>query len=556
MNFGLSQKIKQIIFVLSGLLLVSNITLAQVIEPEAVPGEYLVKIKSTLKSTTLNSTTLNSNSAARLFYNPALLSHQLQAQVLRILPDANMVVVQRPPIETQSSSVTLMAQNDFVEYVEPNYIYRALALPNDTSFGKQWGLKSSLSNGIDIGAEAAWDVTTGSEQIIVGIIDSGVDLSHPELKGNLWVNQAEANGQPGVDDDGNGYVDDINGFNAINPRSSPNDESGHGTHCAGTIGATGNDGVGITGVNWKVKIMPLRFLGSDGVGTLEAAIRAIDYGIKMGARILSNSWGAYTSSQGLQEAIERSNQAGILFVAAAGNDGTNNDIKPMFPASHPIANVISVAASNERGVMAPFSNWGKTTVHIGAPGAAILGLWKNGETASKSGTSMAAPFVSGVAALILSHEPHLTHLELKERILKTARPLGDFRNRTVTGGLVNAYYGINNLIAPPDENDPANWKSIPINISSEHPYKPQTKQVFEVNIPGAKQIALYFERFEVEFQNDQLVFRDKNDKTSVFTGNRNERYSRPINGDTVKLEFKSDVATEGYGFDIVKAAYR
>ena len=519
---------------------------AQFQEAEAVPGEYIVKLKPMMSTMSLGAVTLG---------------QRLGATVKSTIPSANLVVVVRASVETQKSALTVMSNNPLVEYVEPNYIYRAVKTPNDTDFSKQWGLKNSIAkvNKIDIDAEKAWDIETGSDQVIVAIIDSGIDYNNLDLKDNIWKNETELKGKPGVDDDGNGYVDDIYGINPIGGGVNPMDDNGHGSHCAGTIGGTGNDGRGIVGVNWKVKLMGLKFLAADGAGTLEAAVRAIDYAVKMGAKVMSNSWGAYTSSQALQEAIERSHKAGVLFVAAAGNSGTNNNIKPLYPASHDIPNIISVAAIETTGSVAGFSNWGSKTVHLAAPGVAIHGIWKNGEYKSASGTSMAAPFVSGVAALVLAHQPQLTHIELKERLLRTARPLASIRNLASTGAVVNAYNALQNIQPPPDENDPANWtNSIPLDIKSAHPYLPRTKETYEVRVPGAKEISLLFARFETEFQNDQVRLLDKTGKLlATLSGVRaDERYSRIIIGDYVKIEFSSDVETEGYGFEIIKAAYR
>lgn len=511
---------------------------------EAVPGEYIVKLKPFMMRT--------------MNLNEAQLAHHLGANIKSTIPSANLLVVTRASVETQKSAIEVLSSNPLVEYVEPNLIYRAIRTPDDLDFSKQWGLKNpQIKNGVDIDAEHAWDIETGSDQIIVAIIDSGIDYNNENIKNNVWINKAEASGKPGVDDDNNGYVDDIYGINAVGGSVNPLDDNGHGSHCAGTIGGTGNDGKGITGVNWKVKMMGLKFLAADGAGTLEAAVKAIDYAIKMGAKVMSNSWGSYTSSQALQEAILRSHKAGVIFIAAAGNDGTNNDEKPMFPASHDFPNVISVAANDNNGSFAGFSNWGKKSVHIGAPGVGIYGIWKGGETKSPSGTSMAAPFVSGVAALVLAHEPNITNIEIKERLLRTARPLASFRGQVTSGGMINAFNALKNFQPPPDANDPANWQSIPLAISSAHPYLPKTKETYEVKIPGAKEISLYFSRFDTEQQNDQVKLTDKNGKIAhLMSGTRNERYSRIVTGDYVKIEFYSDIETQGYGWDLVKAAYR
>lgn len=536
-------RVSKVFIVLS--ILSSVVATAQAREVEAVPGEYIVKLKPMMSTMGINTTTLG---------------QRLGGIVKSTIPSANLLVVTRASVETQKSAIEVLSSNTLVDYAEPNYIYHAIKTPNDTDFAKQWGLKNTMTiaSKVDIDAEKAWDITTGSEQVIVAIIDSGMDYNHPDLKDNAWMNEAEANGKPGVDDDNNGYVDDIHGINAIAGGVNPLDDNGHGSHCAGTIGGTGNNGLGIVGINWKVKMIGLKFLGADGAGTLEAAVKAIDYAVKMGARVLSNSWGSYGSSQALQEAIERSNKAGAIFIAASGNDGTNNDVKPLYPASYPVANVVAVAANDTNGSIAGFSNWGKKTVHLSAPGVGIHGIWKSGEAKAASGTSMAAPFVSGVAALVLAHEPSLTNLELKDRLLRTVKPLASVRGLASTGGMVNALYALQNFQAPPDENDPANWQTIPLAISSAHPYLPSTKEIYEVRVPGAKEISIYFKRFETEFQNDQMRLFDKSGKLlATLSGLKaEERFSRIVKGDYVKIEFVSDIETEAYGFEITKAAYR
>lgn len=519
-------------------------------ERDAMPGEYVIKLKPMFSTLDFNPQKLN-----------VQLGSVLGAFVKSALPSANLLVVQRAVVETQKSAIQELSNNPLVEYAEPNLIYRSLKLPNDPDFARQWGLKNSIvsQNSVDIDIERAWDITTGSEEMIVAIIDSGIDYNRPDLRANIWTNELELNGKPGVDDDQNGYVDDIYGINPIGDGSinNPHDNSGHGTHCAGTIGGVGDNGHGITGVNWKVKIMGLKFLRSTGEGTLEAAVKAIDYAVSKGAKVLSNSWGSYESSLALEEAIERAHKAGAIFIAAAGNDGTNNDEKPIYPASIDIPNVISVAAINQNGEMSGFSNWGAKTVDIGAPGVSIYGFWKNGETKSVSGTSMAAPFVSGVAALVWSHEPQLTNLELKERLLRTSRPLGSLREKSTSYGMVNAYYALINEQHPPDPNDPANWESIPVSIETDHPYASYTKKTFEVHVPGAKEISLYFEHFDTEKQMDEVKLINKEGRISHnISGPRGRFYSRIIKGDTVKVEFKADASVESYGFKITKAAYR
>lgn len=528
--------------------------IAHASEPEAVPGEYVVKLKPSVSV------------AGHSVQN---LSKVLGGFVKSTIPDYNMVVVKRPVMEMSAFAVQSLSVNDQVEYAEPNYIYRINRTPNDPMLGQLWGLinagQKDSSNkvgvaGVDVDVEKAWDLQTGSSSLLIAVIDTGVDYTHPDLQDNIWVNEAELNGQPGVDDDGNGYADDVYGMNFTNansPRPNGLDDHGHGTHCAGTIGARGDDGKGIVGVAWNVRILPVKFLGADGGGSLEGAIKAIDYATKMGAKIMNNSWGGGGFSQALLEAIQRSNQAGVLFVAAAGNESNNNDARPVYPATYDVPNILSVAAIDNRGAMASFSNYGKRTVHVAAPGVNVYSSVTKGRYDSWSGTSMAAPHVTGVAVLLASNEPQMTGLELKERILATVRPLSAARGKTSTGGLVSAYNALTNTVAPPDMNDPVHWASQPLAISSAHPYAKRANESWEVNVPGAKEIALYFQRFDTERNYDKVTLYDRaGAKVAEISGALDDSFSPVINGDYVRIVFTSDDSVERYGFDLTKVAYR
>jgi subtilisin family serine protease len=345
------------------------------------------------------------------------------------------------------ADIDAIKQNPMVAYVEPDSEVRinsARNVPNDPQFGKLWGLENTANPGVDIQARKAWTLTTGSDQVVVAVIDTGTSAL-ADLKDNLWVNEKEKNGKPGVDDDGNGYVDDIHGYDFVNNDGDPSDDHGHGSHCAGTIGASGNNGKDIVGVAWKVKIMPLKFLSARGSGSLSDAIRAIDYGTMMGAQILSNSWGGGRKSSALEEAITKANNKNILFVAAAGNSRQNMDKRPSYPASYEVDNVVAVAALEKSGGLASFSNYGATTVHVAAPGKDILSTTPGG-LKSWSGTSMAAPHVSGIAALILSHPgavargvSRIKPKAMRDLLIKTSTPLPKVKGKVISGGITNAY---------------------------------------------------------------------------------------------------------------------
>jgi thermitase len=525
-------------------------TAAYAAQPEAVPGEYVVKLRTPVSA---------------FVNNKNLLAQGLSSYVKSTIPSANVVVIKRPVFELQSSVVKTLAQNPNVEIVEPNYIYRINKTPNDPMLGQLWGManigqadseRHKGVAGVDIGATQAWDIETGSKDTIVAVIDTGIDYTNPDLVDNVWTNEAELNGKPGVDDDNNGVIDDIHGYNAVTNSGDPKDDHGHGSHCSGTIGARGDDGKGIVGVAWNTRIMGVKFLDGNGSGSLEDAIKAIDYATKMGAKIMSNSWGGGGESETLKQAIERANTAGALFVAAAGNESNDNDANPSFPASYQVPNVLAVAAVDNAGEIADFSSYGKTSVHVGAPGVNIVSTTINGYQ-SWSGTSMATPHVSGIAVLVASHEPKLTNVEIRDRIITTARPIASLHGKVRSGGIANAYMALTNTVAPPDMNDPVNWASVPVNVSSAHPYKEKSSETYEVSVPGAKEISLYFQRFATEKEYDAVELQDAKGKViAKLSGNKDDSFSPVIPGDYVKIIFKSDDSVNGYGFDITKAAWR
>lgn len=520
--------------------------------PEAVPGEYIVKFKD----------------AAVASSSLQVLSQELGSYIKDTIPGQNIVVIKRPVFEIQSNVIKGLAQNANVDIVEPNYIYRINRNPNDPMLGQLWGMintgqpdsqKREGIAGVDIGAAQAWDITTGSRDVVVAVIDTGVNYNHPDLKANMWTNDIELSGQAGVDDDGNGIIDDIYGasfVNAAKPTGNPLDDHGHGSHCSGTIGATGDDGQGIVGVAWNVRIMGVKFLSANGSGSLDGALKAIDYATSKGAKILSNSWGGGGYSETLKQAIERSNEAGALFVAAAGNESNNNDSNPTYPATYDVPNVLSVAAIDNRGQLASFSNYGKTKVHVGAPGVNIVSSITGTRYDSWSGTSMATPHVSGMAVLLASAEPNLTGIEMKERILSTSKPLAGLRGKT-KGGLANAYTMLTNTLPQPDPNDPINWQSVDYSFSSPHPYTNKMVLEHEITVPGAKQISVYFSKFDTERDYDKVSFYDASGKLlGTMSGKNDETFSPVIEGEYVKLVFTSDDSVNKYGFDITKVAWR
>ncbi len=336
-----------------------------------------------------------------------------------------------------------------VRYVEPNYVLETAAVPDDPHYSRLWGLNNTgqVVNGwpgtpdADADVDAAWSVTTGDPGVVVAVIDTGVDQSHPDLAANTWVNAGENCAgcrTDHVDNDGNGYVDDWRGWDFVGGDNNPADDHGHGTHVAGTIGAVGNNGAGIVGVNWNVRLMGLKFLGSDGSGTTADAVSAILYAAANGADVLNNSWAGGDFSQSLLEAIEFADARDALFVAAAGNDGMDNDAVPTYPASYEVPNVLAVAASDNGDRHAFFSNFGKRSVDVSAPGVDIYSTWPGGSYQYASGTSMAAPHVAGVAALVEAAQPAASDVGVKTLLLRTADPVAALEPASATGGRLNA----------------------------------------------------------------------------------------------------------------------
>lgn len=324
---------------------------------------------------------------------------------------------------------------------QPNFVYTASVIPNDTNYSSLYGM------GI-IDAPEAWETNTGSADIVVAVIDTGIDYTHPDLAANMWRNSGEKPGN-GVDDDGNGYIDDIYGYDFHNDDSDPFDDNDHGTHCAGTIGAVGNNSRGVVGVSWNVSLMGLKFLGASGSGNTFDAILAINYAVANGARVINASFGGDGYDAALEDAVQRAADEGVLFVAAAGNDGTNNDTFPSYPASFPVNYLLSVAATDGTDSLTWFSNYGSTSVDVAAPGSAIRSTVPGGGYQSFSGTSMATPHVAGLAALLLAENPSLTLSELWDAIFSTVDTISDSAF-LASGGRINAATAMS-LVTPPDE---------------------------------------------------------------------------------------------------------
>lgn len=345
-----------------------------------------------------------------------------------------------------------------VEYAEPDYVVHALQMPNDPLFGNQWGLYNygqTINNIVglpdaDIDADLAWNTTTDANDVIVAVIDTGVRYTHEDLAANIWTNTGET-ADNSIDDDNNGYVDDVHGICAIDnyldqngdpwPAGNPNDDHGHGTHCAGVIGAVGNNNIGIAGVCWNVKIMPLKFLSSAGSGLESDAIECINYAVSKGADILSNSWGGSDYVLPLKDAINAAGSQGVIFVAAAGNGGyTNNDLYPAYPANFDCDNLVAVAATNNNDILAGFSHYGLYSVDLAAPGVDVFSTYAASDSAYTlmSGTSMACPHVAGALALMKPLYPYEPYQKLIARVMGSTDSLATLAGMCKSGGRLNA----------------------------------------------------------------------------------------------------------------------
>lgn len=344
------------------------------------------------------------------------------------------------PVEANEAEIkslcdAIKAANPGVDLTcEANAIIETQRTPNDTQFSSLYGMTK-------IQAPQAWDITTGSSNVVVAVIDTGIDYTHPDLTDNISTNPGEIRGN-GVDDDGNGFVDDFYGYDFINGDSDPMDDHFHGSHCAGTIGGRGDNGRGVAGVNWTVKLMPVKVLDSYGSGTLAAVAAGMNYAVKRGVKIMSMSLGTTSYSATLENAIINAKNAGVLVVAAAGNSSQNTDISPNYPSASAQDNVIAVAASNSTDTLAYFSNWGPTTVDLAAPGESILSTYLGGQYAYASGTSMATPHVAGMAAMLLAVNPTLTYGQIKSILIGTVDPLSSMTGKMVAGGRANLYKAV------------------------------------------------------------------------------------------------------------------
>lgn len=352
------------------------------------------------------------------------------------------------PTEDRKKYIQSLRSDQTIEYVEPDYPIQAIdtnseddisSQTNDPYFSQQWMHQN-------VQTEKAWTITTGSKNIVVAVLDTGIDYTHKDLKDNMWINPQEK--LNGIDDDNNGYIDDIYGWNFVSNNSDPRttSRSNHGSHVAGIIGATGSNNTGIVGMAPNVRLMALRFMGDSGTGSTSGAIRGIDYAISKHVFAINNSWGSSGTSRSLGDAITRAEKAGILFLVAAGNGsnhiGFNIDRTPWYPASYSNSNVLSVAATKTDDNLTAFSNFGLSKVDVAAPGAQILSTISNQGYQNMSGTSMATPLVTGLAVLVKAANPKLTYKQVIQVIRESVDKKASLASQVASGGRVNAYKAV------------------------------------------------------------------------------------------------------------------
>ena len=508
----------------------------------AVPGELVVKLNHApdLK-TGVSFEKIATSLQARLFSKSII--------QVRHLKTSNRFAVFHLQNSDLKNAIQILKQDDRVAYSEPNYIYSVVgdlssveSGPNDPQFSDLWAMKNTGQSdadhqvgkaGADIDITRIWAAgVTGKKEVKVAVIDSGVDYTHPDLQEN---------------------VDASLGWNFVNNTADAKDDNNHGSHCAGTIGAVGNNGVGVAGINWHVTIVPIKFLDADGRGTLDAAIQSVQFATHQGVNIMSNSWHANAFSKALYDAIAEARDHGILFVAAAGNDSNDNDVTPSYPASYELDNVISVAATDNQDHLAVFSNYGKTKVHVAAPGVKILSTWKDGSYGIMSGTSMATPHVAGIAALLLSTQPSLSYAEIKETLIRTSEPVRSLASRVVGKGRVSAFNSIHNVVAPDTTPAENSWRDVPLHIETPHPYESSKIYRYPLFVPGAKHLRVVFDTIDTEAVFDPIAIMDSGGgEVDHVSGTMSNYTSDYVDGDRGTIVFRTDDSIIKDGFKVTR----
>ena len=499
---------------------------------EVVPGEILVKIADAPK-------------ALR-----ALSKYEGEGSVSAVagLPRLYKLKLKTP--STQDQLMNQLKTDSMIEYAEPNYLFTTNQQSDGPEFNSQWAYKT-------LELASVWDLgIKGSHQIKVGILDTGIDWNHPDLINNLFTNAQEIPGN-GVDDDNNGFIDDIHGWNFVNGTPNSQDDNKHGTHVSGIAGAVGGNDIGVAGVAWEMSLVPLKFLDDRGRGTLEHAIEAIGYARQMGVQIMNCSWSAkVTPPRALQEAVELAGHQNMLFVVAAGNDSMNIDQFPVSPASIHADNVLVVAATDSSDTLAVFSNYGIQTVHVAAPGVGIMSTLPQGKYGLLSGTSMATPHMTGLATLLLANEPELTALQIRQRIMKSSARVPKLRRLLQARGRANALNAISSQFPDNTDPSPTDWISEKSNVKTAHPYGYNENRPFIISIPGAKAIRAHLSRYQVEVVHDSITLENPaGDILEKLEGEGTDFTTNYADGDTLILRLHSDMMINQWGFEVDSIDY-
>lgn len=459
-------------------------------------------------------------------------------------------------IDSNKSLLELKEKSIF-SWVEPNYIYRIANVENP--FVKSWwhfnyGQIDMLGQhgiaGSDIKTFRLWEKgVVGSKNIKVAVLDSGVDYLHKNLKENIYININEIPDNK-IDDDKNGFIDDINGWNFIDKNNNPMDKLGHGTHVSGIIGAKGDNDKGVTGVNQHVSIVPIKVMDDNGYGTLENILEGIYYAKSLGVQIINASLGGDPYSEAFFEALKMLNENKILFVAAAGNDNMNNDEIPFYPASYQLPNIIAVAANDNRDLKADFSHYGAKSVHISAPGVLITSTTPGDNYNFFSGTSMSAPFVAGGAALLMSAFSNEDVFQIKERMIKSCDPSYPLKRDILCHGRLNLENALLNKKSDFSDPDVNLWTREVFFYETIHPYNDAEEIKLIIKSSDAKYIRIHFLKIETE-QFDKIFLEMSNGKiVEVLSGEKNNYSSEPILGNEVMVRFKPDLSLSKFGFII------
>lgn len=446
------------------------------VQLQVISGEWIVQLSDTALEG-IDSVA----DAADLF-----LQNDVGLQVVKGLGRVGEILV-RTTGGQSTDSISWLTDNSLVDFFEPNAVVSATVTPNDPHYTNLWGLHNTGqthnpgehggTSDADIDAPEAWDITTGDADVIVALLDTGVDYGHPDLGPNIWTNTLEVEGTPGVDDDGNGMIDDVHGWDFYNGDNDPMDDNYHGTHVAGTIAAAGNNNVGVIGVSWTAAIMPIKIWGGDGRGSLAETVAGVNYVSMMrrehgiDVRAINFSGGNYPFKESYEEtssfrlAIEEAGNEGILFVAAACNNGVDNDIAPAYPGSYTLDNIIAVAATNHDDVLARFSSFGLVSIDLAAPGVDVLSTFPTYETAAMqarghstnyqrlSGTSMATAHVTGTAALLWALKPNATYVQVSNAIRDNVDAISGLHGKLASGGRLNAHAALQSFQPSADFDD-------------------------------------------------------------------------------------------------------